>query len=69
MTGHRFLAEVSKLEVAIDQALDELEKRFPGRPLRLYSALAEGADRLVAERVLKRKDAGLVAVLLATYLE
>jgi hypothetical protein len=63
VTGHRFLAEVSKLEAAIDQALDVLEKRFPGRPLRLYSALAEGADRLVAERLLKRKDAGLVAVL------
>ncbi len=55
VTGHRFLAEVEKLQVAVQEALDRLEAAFPdGEPV-IVSPLAEGADRLVAEIALERR--------------
>lgn len=57
------LAELERLTAGIDQALDRLAGAFPGRTLTVVSALAEGADRLVASRALARPDAALVAVL------
>lgn len=63
VTGHRVLAEVEKLETGVDAALAEVERRFGGGPITLISALAEGADRLAAERVLRRAGARLEAVL------
>jgi hypothetical protein len=63
VTGHRVLAEVGKLEAGIDTALAEIERRFGGEPLTIVSALAEGADRLAAERVLLRPGARLEVVL------
>jgi hypothetical protein len=47
----------------IETALGRIEARFPGRALVVVSALAEGADRLVAEAVLRRPGSRLVAVL------
>jgi hypothetical protein len=63
VTGHRVLAEIERIRAAIDAALDAFERRFPGRPLVALSALAEGADRLVAERVLARFGGALRVVL------
>src|SRR4051812_43788072 len=63
VTGHRGLDEVEKLEAGIDVALAEIERRFPGEPLPLVSALAEGADRLAAERVRLRPGGRLEVVL------
>ena len=63
VTGHRFLAEVEKISAAVNEVLDRLEQDFPGRSLTIVSALAEGADRLVAERVLDRPRAGLIVPL------
>lgn len=54
VTGHRFLRDLPRLREAVELALDALQAHFPGRPLRLLSALAEGADQLVARAVLER---------------
>ena len=43
--------------------LDEVEKLRPGQNLRLISPLAEGADRLVARRVLARPGSQLIVPL------
>ena len=47
----------------VEQALRRIEATFAGRPLRILSALAEGADRLALGPVLERTDSKLVAVL------
>ncbi len=54
VTGHRFPAEVERLQAALERALDRVELAFPGRRLVAVSPLAEGADRLVAQEVLGR---------------
>jgi hypothetical protein len=63
VTGHRILMELPKLEAGIAQALQRIERAFPGQSLTILSPLAEGADRLVAHQVLARPGAGLIAVL------
>ena len=64
VTGHRFLVEVNKLQVGIDQALTRLADRWPGEAWSVISCLAEGADRLVVARALAlRPSAHLIAVL------
>jgi hypothetical protein len=62
VTGHRVLTEVPRVLAGVEAALDRIEAAFPGRPLVVVSCLAEGADRLVAEAVLRREGARLVAV-------
>ena len=63
VTGHRLLGELEKVEGGVNEALRKIEEAFPGRSLTVVSALAEGADRLVARRVLERSGARLVAPL------
>jgi hypothetical protein len=69
VTGHRKLADESRLAAAVDAALDEVVRRATeegsGAPPQLIvlSPLAEGADRLVAKRVLARAGAVLEVVL------
>jgi hypothetical protein len=63
VTGHRFLAEVDKLAEGIDAAIARVRGLFPGEPLTVVSPLAEGADRLVADRVLAVKGSRLMAPL------
>lgn len=63
VTGHRILAERERVVAGIETALGRIEARLPGRALVIVSALAEGADRLVAEAVLRRPGSRLVAVL------
>ena len=63
VTGHRVLPTPKEVESALERALGLVEERFPGRPLRLFSSLAEGADRIAARQVLSRPSASLVAVL------
>lgn len=62
-TGHRYLAEVPKLRGAIDSALDRLQEAFPNCSLSVVSSLAEGADRLIAQAVLRRRGGDLVVPL------
>lgn len=67
VTGHRRLSDEAPLAVGVDASLDELERpaRTGGAQVRLtvLSPLAEGADRLVARRVLARPHGELEAVL------
>lgn len=63
VTGHRILAEMDKINAGIDAALQRIERAFAERPLIIVSPLAEGADRLVAERVLARRHAQLIVPL------
>jgi len=62
VTGHRKLADREGLAAKIDAVLDKIAHNAAGGDLVLVSPLAEGADRLVAERVLAR-GGGLEAVL------
>lgn len=60
VTGHRALSDSDKIAGGIDKALRKVEDTFPGQSLAVISPLAEGADRLVARRVLARSGARLV---------
>jgi hypothetical protein len=68
VTGHRELAGAPALGAAIDRALDLIQDQL--RPsvrkrcrLVAVSALADGADRLVVDRVLARRGARLEVIL------
>lgn len=61
VTGHRALAEPVAAAARVDEVLDRLTT--DGADLVCVSSLAEGADRLVAERVLARPAGRLVVVL------
>jgi len=63
VTGHRFLIEVDKITAGIDQALDHIERTFGDASFLVVSPLAEGADRLAAQCVLKRKGSKLIVPL------
>ncbi|HEY1169312.1 MAG TPA: RyR domain-containing protein [Candidatus Limnocylindrales bacterium] len=63
VTGHRVLAETDLVMGGIEKALARIEAGHPGRSLVVVSSLAEGADRLVAEAVLRRPGARLEAIL------
>ena len=67
VTGHRELANPDALVPAIDEAIQALTQRVLGPQaepsLLVISALAEGADRLVARQVLARPAAELEVVL------
>ncbi|MDX6613912.1 MAG: hypothetical protein QOD75_3098 [Blastocatellia bacterium] len=55
VTGHRDLrpSEVARLESVVRQVIEEFKTNLPHTPLVLLSALAEGADRLVARVALE----------------
>ena len=63
ITGHRILAERDKIDRGVEEALGRVEELFPGESLTVISALAEGADRIVARHVLARPGARLVVPL------
>jgi hypothetical protein len=60
VTGHRALGDEAQLVAGVDEAIDDLAA---GRVVHLLTSLAEGADRLVARRVLAR-DGGTIEALL-----
>ncbi len=62
VTGHRILAEIGKLQKGIDQALTRIERTFPGESWSVLSSLAEGADRLVVERIARVQPAARLVV-------
>jgi len=63
VTGHRVLGEPDRIRDGVNLAIRRIEQHFPGNPLTVVSALAEGADRLVASEILARAGGRLVAVL------
>lgn len=58
VTGHRDLVdeELGELQRLVSEFIAGLRQRFPNTPIRMMSALAEGADRLAAKAAL---DAGV----------
>lgn len=63
VTGHRRLADPDAVAGQVDRVLDALAPTEGGHRIRAVSSLAEGADRIVAARVLARPRAGLTAIL------
>lgn len=61
--GHRILMEEDKIVAGIEKAVELLRENFGNRPLAILSSLAEGADRLVTEVVLRNSDSSLIAVI------
>lgn len=55
VTGHRDLVdeEVDQLEARVADLISRLQRQFPHTPIRIMSALADGADRLAARVALK----------------
>jgi hypothetical protein len=60
VTGHRVLPDEAALGARIDDAIDDLAD---GRAVHLLTSLAEGADRVVARRVLARDGGTIEAIL------
>jgi hypothetical protein len=63
VTGHRILTELDRITAGVDEALARIEQVFPARSLTVLSALAEGTDRLVVQRILRRPDTRLLVPL------
>ncbi len=57
VTGHRDLRpeDVESLKTAVSKIIDGLHEQMPNTPLVVLSALADGADRLVASVALEKK--------------
>lgn len=68
VTGHRFLDETNKIVKAVDQALRKIAENF-GTPFIVLTALAEGADRLVAHRAKAMQEDTHLIVLLPLKME
>ncbi len=54
VSGHRHLADPGAVAKAVDTQLDDLLAEHQATTLAAVSSLAEGADRIVAERALAR---------------
>jgi hypothetical protein len=52
VTGHRYLAEMDKIMAGVERAVRCIRKTFPDSSFRVLSSLAEGADRVLAKRLL-----------------
>ncbi len=61
--GHRTISASDRLVGAIKSQCEALKKRYPNSPFIILSALAEGADRLIAKVAMKALGADLIAVL------
>lgn len=62
VTGHRSFDDLDDVERRVDRVLDDVCGRHDGAAIEVWSSLAEGADRLVVD-LLMRRDAELVVVL------
>ncbi len=63
VTGHRNLSDPDAARAGAAAARDAILGAFPGRPVVLVSALAEGADRVALEPWLRSASVTLVALL------
>lgn len=63
VTGHRVLADLERIDAGVEEALRRIEQKFPGEAMTVVSALAEGADRIVARHVLALTVARLIVPL------
>ncbi|HEY60287.1 MAG TPA: hypothetical protein G4N92_06340 [Anaerolineae bacterium] len=62
-TGHRLIINNQSVMMGIDKALNRICHEYPGHELVCYSSIAEGADRLIAQKVLATPGGQLFAVL------
>lgn len=64
ITGHRDIPpdDIPKLEAAVLQELNTIQKRYPNTNINILTGLAQGADQLVA-RVALKHNFSLIAVL------
>lgn len=53
VTGHRHLTKIDKVITGIEDILRRLLETFPGYNYRVLSSLAEGADRILANKLLQ----------------
>jgi hypothetical protein len=63
VSGHRFLRDWNALKGGLVSAVATISELFPGRLFNLISPLAEGADRLVADVIIRYPGAKLVVPL------
>jgi hypothetical protein len=63
VTGHRVLSNPDKIKAGIDLVLLKIHDSFPDQKWIIYSPLAQGADCMVAERILEQDQAELVVPL------
>jgi hypothetical protein len=59
ITGHRYMAEMDKVMAGVECAVKRILKTFPDSGFRIFSSLAEGADRVLAKRLLLVPNASL----------
>lgn len=59
VTGHRYLAEMDKIMAGVEEAVGRILTAYPDSNFRVLSSLAEGADRILAERLLLIPNARL----------
>ena len=63
VSGHRQLGGELRLKQVAREAGKRIREAFPGRRYRVYSCLAEGADRMLADILMDTLPAELVVVL------
>jgi hypothetical protein len=63
VTGHRILGDLERIGRGVERAIDLILRSYPHRRIVVLSQLAEGADRLLAEAVLRRRGAALSVLL------
>ncbi len=51
--GHRRLSGIDQVLAGVESALEHVLASYPGSSFRVFSCLAEGADRILAERLLQ----------------
>ena len=63
ITGHRILDNPSPIIAGVDKALDTIKTSFDAERMAVLSPLAEGADRMIANRALAIGGTKLIAIL------
>jgi hypothetical protein len=63
VTGHRTLQNPNPIIAGVDKTLQAIKKIFENESIVILSPLAEGADRIIAERALAIDGTKLIAVL------
>ncbi len=63
VTGHRTLQNPNPIIAGVDKTLHAIKKNFEIECIAILSPLAEGADRIIAERALAMDGTKLIAVL------
>jgi len=63
VTGHRILDSPKSIISGVDEALHVIQSSFHAEHMAVLSPLAEGADRLIADRALAISGTKLIAIL------